>query len=213
MAHGGSVESYEDTDGKAHEALDMESGRDLHPKQTPHAQNMAKQKYAEGGEVDAQRPLKTNPMGSNPEEDELDASVSMAPHEMVDADMRGAEDSSRDELDLPQVSENISLASQVMKDRKRRMMASGGKVKAMDGDEMSPMGSSSRAGSLGQTIDPSDDSYETNDGDEMTAPKEDGRDERGLNAEPVHTMEDDEHDTSDASLVAQILRDRKNRRR
>lgn len=49
--------------------------------------------------------------------------------------------------------------------------------------------------------------------DELDAPMEDGRDSRGLNAEPVHTMEDDEHDTSDASLVAQIMRERRKGRK
>jgi hypothetical protein len=48
---------------------------------------------------------------------------------------------------------------------------------------------------------------------EMDAPMEDGRDTRGLSLSAAPTMEDDEHDTSDASLVSQILKDRKMRRR
>lgn len=118
-------------------------------------------------------------MVENPELDETHASVQMAPHEMVDADLPSSESSSMEERDEPQMSESLSLASEVMKDRKRLKMARGGMV---------------------------------NDQDEMDAPKEDGRESRGLNTEPVHTMEDDEHDVSDASLVAQVMRERRKRR-
>jgi hypothetical protein len=119
---------------------------------------------AHGGEVDELR--------------EAHAEVSMAPDEMVDQDVMGQEESSMEERDLPQANESLSLSQQVMRDRKRRMMAKGGMVEA----------------------------------DEMEAPMEDGRESRGLNAEPVHVMEDDEHDESDASLVAQIVRERRKRR-
>jgi hypothetical protein len=122
---------------------------------------------AHGGEVDELR--------------EAHAEVSMAPDEMVDQDVMGQEESSMEERDLPQASESLSLSQQVMRDRKRRMMAKGGMVEADEADE-------------------------------MEAPMEDGRESRGLNAEPVHTMEDDEHDESDASLVAQIVRERRKRR-
>lgn len=169
----------------------------------------AKARYAEGGEVDAERPLHTSPEGDNPELDEADASVSMAPHELVDQDMSGEEESSMEEQDLPQKNEHISLASQIMRDRSRRMMARGGEVRPLiHSDE----GDDSLAGNLHQKIDAPNDADMDHDRDELDAPMEDGRESRGLNAEPVHIMEDDEHDESDASLVAQILRDRRKRR-
>lgn len=134
-------------------------------------------KYAEGGEVDAQKPLHSKPEDHNPEMEDAHMSAEMAEHELVDQDMPGQEDSSMDEEDLPHVAKSMSLAAEIMKDRKRQKMAEGGMVEEMD------------------------------------APEEDGRDSRGLNLEPVHTVEDDEHDTSDASLVSEILKDRKSRRR
>jgi hypothetical protein len=90
------------------------------------------------------------------------------------------------------------------------MMAKGGSVESYEGEdtESSQVGDDDK----GSPIDAPSDSYETKDADEMNAPKEDGRDSRGLDLEPVHSMEDSEHDTSDASLVSEILRDRKKRR-
>ena len=186
MAHGGSVQSYEDMGGSAHEALLME-GR--------------KAKYAEGGMVDAQRPLKTRPAKENPELDASMDEAEMAPHELVDSDMRGQEDSSMDEKDSPQVDEHISLSEAILKNRRRLRMAHGGKVADYEDDSDVP-----------SPHDAPTSSYLDNDDDELDAPKEDGRNSRGLDLEPVHVMEDDEHDTSDASLVAQILKDRKKRR-
>jgi hypothetical protein len=130
----------------------------------------------------------------------------MAPHEVVDEDMPNETDSSMDEADRPMASEALSLAEEILKDRKRLRMARGGMV---DSDS----GSSSKAGALQQTIDAPDEEYLDNVKDELAATMEDGRDSRGLNAGQVHTMSDDEHDESDASLVAEILRDRKMRRR
>lgn len=152
-------------------------------------------KMAEGGMVDAQKPLHTKPSGSNPEMEASMSTTSMAPHEMVDEDLPNESDSSMDEQDLPTVAKSMSLAAEIMKDRKRQMMAKGGMV-----------------GSDHEPVDAPTMSDMDHDSDEMDAPMEDGRDSRGLNTEPVHTMEDDEHETSDASLVAQILRDRKSRR-
>lgn len=130
-------------------------------------------KYAEGGEVDAMAPLSKKPaMPGSSEEEHPDREdhLSMpteSPVQQMDSDL---------EEDLPKVSESLSLAAEVMKDRKRAKFAKGGLV------------------------------------DEMDAPMEDGRESRGLNLEPVHTMSDDEHDESDASLVAQIIKERKARR-
>lgn len=166
------------------------------------------QAYAEGGEVDAQAPLHTKPTGSNYELEESTATQSMAPHELVDSDLPSSEDSSDEEEDLPKVSESLSLAAEIMKDRKRQKMAKGGTVKSYEDSSESSM--------VGADHGPTDDEMgmnETHDSDELDAPREDGRDSRGLNAEPVHTMEDDEHDVSDASLVSQILMDRKKRRK
>jgi hypothetical protein len=167
--------------------------------------------YAEGGEVDAKKPLKSKPQGKNFEMEETKASASMAPHELVDQDMRSSEDSSDDQEDLPHIAKSLSLAAEIMMDRKRRMMANGGAVEDYEGEdtESSPR----HVGDDEGPIDAPDKSYLTEDEDELDAPKEDGRDSRGLNAEPVHSMEDDEHDSSEASLVSEILKDRKSRRR
>lgn len=153
--------------------------------------------YAHGGEV------------SNPELEMSGESAEMAPHELVDQDMRGSEDSSDDQKDMPTLSEALSLSGEVMKDRKRRMMARGGMVSSYEDDSES---NPHKVGELGESIDAPSMSDMDHDKDEMDAPEQDGRDSRGLDLEPVHTMEDDEHDTSDASLVSQILKDRKKRR-
>jgi hypothetical protein len=156
--------------------------------------------YAEGGKVDDQRSLHTSSDSENPELEETTAAPPEAGEgEMVDYDLPSEAGSSMDEMDLPKVSEALSLAAEIMKDRKRRSYAMGGKI---DSD----------SGSLQEALDAPNDSYLDKESEEMDAPKEDGRWQRGLNAGQVHTMEDEEHDTSDSSLVAEILRDRKKRR-
>jgi len=157
---------------------------------------------AEGGMVNAMRPLHTSPEELDGDKDleELHPDHDAAPMELVSVGMSSKKASDM-ERDLPRKSEDLSLASEIMMDRKRKLMAKGGMAHAMD------------VGSLDDGIDAPSDSDLTHDEDELDAPKEDGRFSRGLNLEPVHTMEDDEHDESDASLVSQILRDRKNRRR
>lgn len=116
---------------------------------------------------------------SNHELEASEESIQPAPHEMVDSDLPSSAESSMEESDRPELSESLSLASEVMKDRKRLKMARGGKVPSRD---------------------------------EMDAPMEDGRESRGLNISPAQSMEDSEHDVSDASLVSEILKDRKKRR-
>ena len=208
MAHGGKVEQGDSVDAKRnHSQQDShEVSRDTLSNKPYRAHDTDAQMYAEGGEVKDQRSLHTSGDSENPEFDEMDGAYpKQGPAEMVDYDLPNETDSSNDERDLPRLSEALSLAAEVMMDRKRRNYAMGGKVD-------SNSGSSSHAGALQQAIDAPDDSYLDNDSDEMDAPEEDGRWQRGLNTEPVHTMEDESHDTSDSSLVAEILRDRKKRR-
>lgn len=87
------------------------------------------------------------------------------------------------EEDLPKMAESLSLAAEVMKDRKRVHMAKGGMVES----------------------------------DEMDADASPAFDKR-MDLEPVHTMADPEHDQEspsldDESLIGQILKERKMRRR
>jgi len=166
--------------------------------------NSAYARYAEGGMVDDQAPLRDHAANDDdseerhPERDEHDYMPLEMPVDEMDSEL---------EQDLPGGSVNMSLAQEIMKDRKRRMFAKGGSV---DQDvSYKSMG----VGQVTGTTDPTTDSDETNDADEKEVPVEDGRDTRGLDLEYAHTMTDPEHDTSDASLVAQILKDRKNRRR
>lgn len=159
------------------------------PKQCPDCSEDIKC-YAHGGEV---------------ENEKLHPEHEAAPMEMVDEGM-DSEKASHMEEDLPKVSEALSLAAEVMKDRRRTRMAMGGSVESYeDGSESE--GSKMEANTFKHGMD------ETNDSDELDPPKEDGRDSRGLNISAVHTMKDESHDQSDASLVAQILSDRKKRRR
>jgi len=100
-------------------------------------------------------------------------------------DEMGSMEDSDLQQDLPTLSESLSLAEEIMKDRKRRYLAKGGAVEARE-DE----------------LDGNTPAY----GDRM-------------DLEPVHTMEDEEHPDQDSpsrdddSLVGQILRERKMRRR
>lgn len=194
MAEGGAVDALKPLRGspKSHNSMpemDEESRRAM---------------YAEGGAVNEMRPLETHPQdGNEKQHPEQEAS----PMDMVSRGM-DSEDASDMERDMPQESVNISLADEIMKDRKRKLMARGGSVESYESDDPRDT-----VGTLHGKIDKSDMSNLSNDSDELDAPKEDGRYQRGLNLEPVHTMEDSEHDVSDASLVSEILKDRKNRRR
>lgn len=91
-------------------------------------------------------------------------------------------------------------------------------------EDDSEMNEESKVGELQGAIDASSHSPKAPDTGEENSEPEDGRDSRGLNLEPVHVMDDPEHDTSEASdqsdygdrddsLVGEILRDRKRRRR
>ena len=149
-------------------------------------------KMAEGGKVDDMAPLAKHsamPGDSEEEHPEREDHLSMPmehPVQEMDSDL---------EEGLPMVAKSLSLADEIMKDRKRQKFAKGGMVGSLKGPVDAPNGAD-----------------ESHDADELDAPMEDGRESRGLNAEPVHTMEDDEHDESDASLVAQIIREWKGRR-
>ena len=106
-------------------------------------------------------------------------------------------------------------------DSNRAKLAMGGRVEA---DEQAYSNKESKVGSLDDGIDPPDMSNLSNNSDEHDPDPEDGRESRGLNLEPVHEMSDPEHDQESASkdsdygehdnsLVGEILRDRKRRRR
>lgn len=173
----------------------------------PASERATKDQYAEGGQVNAERPLETDPTDDNEEEhpdregSPMDR-VSMGPSSEAMSDL---------ERDPPRESMSLDLVNDIMLDRKRRMAKGGlvsGKVSDYESDSLS-----SNVGTLKGPIDEPTNSNMDNDKDELDAPYHDGRYQRGLNLEPVHSMEDDEHDVSDASLVAQIMRDRKNRRR
>ncbi len=178
-----------------------DNGMKSHPRKKPME---TPDSYAEGGAVDAQRPLHSKPEGDNYELEESTASQS-TPSYQTESSAKNSDD----EQDLPRISEHLDLINDIMMDRKRRMMAKGGSVESYEDDSEG----SSKVGMDKGPIDEPTGMYESNDSDELDAPKEDGRDSRGLNLEPVHDMEDDVHDTSDASLVGQILRERKMRRR
>ena len=153
-------------------------------------------RYAEGGEVNDMRSLHA----SAPEHNE-DLEMAGSPAELPSYRTESSEEMSDAEKDAPSTNVNISLSDEIMRDRaRRRMMAEGGQV----GSEHGP-------------INEPTDSYMDKDEDEAGFFEEDGRDTRGLNLEPVHAMDDDEHedmvDHSDASLVGQIMAERKARRR
>lgn len=225
--------------------------------------------FAEGGMVNAKRPLQTKPIEStgDSEIEEFHPERDAAPMDMVDYG-ESQETASDAEKDLPRASKALSLAAEVMKDRARRsggkpedegsvstmatekrapnnvqskvgLYAEGGQVSIPGQEEddideltrsqwhdaqyMSKGGmayksnagddETSLAGNLHGTIDPANGMDETNDTDELDGPTEDGRWQRGLNLEPVHEMEDDEHDESSASLAQSVMRDRKKSRR
>lgn len=218
MAHGGAVEG-EGSRPASHMPSDAvrqkqaPRGRSLSPDNQDLPAMEREAHLAEGGAVDDERSLHTKPEGMSPELAETSATASMSPHELLDQDMRSSADSSDDQEDLPRAAESLSLAAEVMMDRKRRKMATGGQVKSMSIKDMSDMGTSSLSGDLHQRIAAPDMSDLDNDADELDAQLEDGRSSRGLNAETAPVMTDPEHDQSDASLVAEILRDRKSRRR
>lgn len=149
--------------------------------------------YAEGGEVDDRRPLKTRPDSENPE-------LEMSKHEVHSPryETETSKQASENEKDLPTTNVDISLVESILADRKRRAikMAHGGQV-----------------GEDGGPIDEPDEMYESHDSDELDPPMHDGRQERDMNISAVHSIEDSEHDASESSLVEEILKDRKRRRR
>lgn len=210
MAHGGSVgnQPTESEYNTEHKPLPgMEISRDVLPKQANKSRNMDKQKYAEGGAVDAMSPLKEHPAHESEDNEKQHPDREASPK--LDPVPEGMDSSDASDMvqDLPHLSKSLSLAAEVMMDRKRRMLAKGGSVGSLDGPIDEP------------TMSDLD-----NDSDEMSANPEDGRQSRGLNLEPVHVMSDSEHDQSDASdqsdykenddsLIGEILRDRKMRRR
>lgn len=106
-------------------------------------------------------------------------------------------------------------------DSNRAKLAMGGRVEV---DEQAYSNKPSMVGSLDDGIDEPDMSSPSNNKDEVDPDGEDGRESRGLNLEPVHEMTDSMHDQESASkdsdyeehddsLVGEILRDRKRRRR
>lgn len=138
----------------------------------------AEHMMAEGGEVDATKPLHTSPDSANPE---LEETMAMPEDEMA-TDTESSEADSDSEKDKPTVTMNISLVDDIMKDRMRRNpMAEGGEAEEEDAHE-EPL-------------------YE-----------------HDMDLEPVHTIEDEEHEQSspsddDMSLVGQILKDRRGKKR
>lgn len=196
MAEGGAVDALKPILGP--------SSRKNSYEESEMAPQSRQARYAEGGKVDAERPLKTNPRNDN-EEEHPDREGS--PLDLVSEGM-DSEKASDMERDMPRESMDLNLHQEVMMDRRRRQLAMGGSVKSYeDGSE------SSKVGLLQEAIDAPDMSDLSNNSDEKSATEQDGRYQRGLNLEPVHTMEDDSHDTSEASLVAEILRDRKKYKR
>jgi hypothetical protein len=203
MAHGGVAQ---DRTIDSNEVAVSDTSMDVLSPADHKKHNMDVQKYAEGGAVDDEAPLKEHSLEDEPENEDLhpEMSDSVDSRSLIRPGITSESDSDNHE-DLPQRNEHISLSEDVMNDRKRRMMSKGGYV--------SSKGSSSLAGDLDQKTDLPEMSDLDNDADEMSAPVEDGRMSRGLNLEPVHDMTDPEHDISEASLVNDIIRDRKMRRR
>lgn len=170
--------------------------------------------YAEGGEVDAMKPLHTKPVESSEDASNEDLHPEHGGGTpMVDPGV-SSETYSGMEEDLPKLSEALSLAAEVMKDRSRRKMAKGGSVQSYEGEDTE----SSQVGD-DETPTPSPNGmYETKDQDEMDSPKVSNRmnESRGVETAQPHVMSDNEHDSSNPSeddLVSQILQDRKKRRK
>src|ERR1700678_2002714 len=164
--------------------------------------------FAEGGKVNDMRPLQTNPSNDNLELDEQDP-PERAEAEDIDSRLESSEQYSDDEQDLPTLVKSLSLAADIMQED----------MKKSDSDEHAMS-----VGASGGPVDEPDMSDLDNDSDELNASEEDGRESRGMNIAVPHVMSDDEHDQDDASkdsdyednddsLIGQILRDRKNRRR
>lgn len=168
------------------------------------------------------RPLQQDPENDNLELDEQEA-PGRGPAEDVDAELQSTENYSDGEEDLPTIVKSLSLAAEIMKDRKRRSYAMGGSVASMsnrtDSDERAM-----KMGSLEDGIDEPDMSDLSNNADELDAESEDGRESRGMSISVPHVMTDPEHDETEASqvedykhnddsLIGEILRDRKKRRR
>lgn len=162
---------------------------------------------AEGGEVDDMKPLNSTASEHN---EDLDAAGSPSSDDMgssLDRNTMTAQADSDMSRDLPRMAESLSLAAEIMADRKRRAFAKGGLV-GQDGSS---------------DIDAPDMADLSNNSDEGDAKAESGRETRGMNIAVSHVMDDEDHDQSnpsddsrdgtDDSLVGQILRDRKNRRR
>lgn len=203
-AEGGMVDALRPKLPSLQKAMDQYQGAD----DGPVSHRPTRDQYAEGGEVDEMRSMHTDPMREGNEANEdlhPDREADKMPLVLEGMDSEEASDLERD---MPRKSEDLSLAGEIMLDRKRRQLAMGGSVKSYeDGSD------SSKVGSLHGSIDEPTNSNMDNDADEHDAPEQDGRYQRGLNLEPVHSMDDERHDVSEASLVAEILRDRKRRRR
>jgi hypothetical protein len=175
--------------------------------------------YAEGGAVNDMRPLQTKERSGNLE---LDEQIGPESDSHIDPGISSREDSDQ-ERDMPKLSKALDLVGDILMDRKRRRMAEGGRVEA---DELSTGGDqrAMKVGSLEDGIDEPTMSDLSNNKDEMNADSEDNRESRGMNISVPHIMSDSEHDTSDASevedykhnddsLIGEILRERKMRRR
>jgi len=170
---------------------------------------------AEGGEVNELRSVEQHPEDGNEElhpdreaghDEEDDSRMGMVNYGVMSEESSKKLNSST----RPQKNEHISLVDSIMADRKR--MARGGKVEDYESDSLS-----SDVGTLHGPIDHPDDSDMDNESGLMNASPEDERphatSNRGPNKEPVHYMDEPDHDSSEASLVAEILKDRKRRRR
>lgn len=181
---------------------------------------MAHGGMAEGGKVNAMKPLEQDPANSNLE---LNEQIAPSDSSHIDPGISSEEDSDLQE-DLPRVSEALSLAADILADRKRRKMALGGKVNHQEDMKLSGDGPAMAVGSLEDGIDEPTLSHLSNNDDEGDVDPEDGRESRGMNIATPHIMDYDSHDQEDASkdsdyeenddsLVGQILKERKMRRR
>lgn len=151
-------------------------------------------------------------------EDDLDNNDSLKDKKVRPASHGHVPESDRPKRSKPSVSEE-SLSER--NDSSVLHMAQGGSVSYEDDSEMNE---SSKVGSLQGAIDASSQSSKSPLKDEVDPDAEDGRESRGLNLEPVHEMTDPKHDQESASkdsdyeehddsLVGEILRERRLRRR
>jgi len=208
MAEGGEVNDMLPLDGPAgrkarREAPEDEKGKELRPhmREDEWMDGERPAQMAEGGAVDDMRPLHAE--AEEDENEKLHPSMESGRNSNIDPGLSQEEDSDLQE-DLPRVAESLSLAAEIMQDRKRLRMSKGGYV--------SSMGSSSLVGDLHQGVEEPTMSDLDNDSDELDAPTADGRWQRGRSGSAAPLMADD-HNAGDASLVEQILRERKLRRK